>query len=170
MKFLKPITKVTKTIILGVGTAITIGFAAMWGVAANQTYEVSTNNSIGIGSKNYNKKWTGSDKDPIDTKKYKSYDDFIAQINKGSNQGLKDAVNSNHTLWISGIVLTSIGIATFGVGCYLLMFTEDKDADGEISRKLAMMQKLEEEYDNAVKELEDTDEDCIILKEEIKEE
>ncbi len=170
MKFFKPLTKVTKTIILGVGTAITIGFAAMWGVASNQTYEVSSNRYVGIGAKNFNQEWIDINDKPTETNKYKSYDDFIAQINKGSNQGLKDAVNSNHALWISGIVLTSIGIATFGVGCYLLMFTEDKDADGEIARKLAMMQKLEEEYDNAVKELEDSDEDCVIVKEEIKEE
>ncbi len=169
MKFLKPVTKVTKTIILGVGTAITIGFAAMWGVATNQTYQVSNDKYIGIGAKNFNNEWTDLNKDPINTKKYKNYDDFIATINRENNTKLKDAVNSNHALWISGIVLTCIGITTFGIGCYLLMFTEDKDADGEIARKLAMMQKLEEEYNNAVKELEDSDEDAVIIKEEIQE-
>ncbi len=170
MKFLKPVTKVTKTIILGVGTAFTIGFAAMWGVATNQTYQRGNHDYIGIGSKNFNDQWTDLNEKPTNTNKYENYNQFRDAINKGTDSKLKNAVNQNYAMWISGIVLTSIGITTFGIGCYLLMFTEDRDKDGSIARKAAEMERLNAEYEAALKDLNDSNEDAVIIKEEIEEE
>ncbi len=169
MKFLKPVTKVTKTIILGVGTTMTIGFASMLGVASNETFKISTSKIIGIGSQNYNKYWDDKNKE-FTTNEYKDYFAFLDQIQKNSNQALVNAVNQNHALWITGIVFTAIGITTFGLACYLLMFTEDRDKDGSIAKKAAEMERLNAEYQAALKDLNNSDEDAVIIKEEIEEE
>lgn len=169
MKFLKPISKITKTIILGVGTIATIGFAAMIGVSSNQTYQVSKDKKIGIGSNNFNSVWENGQ--VVDNKQYANYDDFLIKIKAGNDEALKQLVQSNHSLWISGIVLTSLGIFTFGLGCYLLMFVEDKDIDGDIlTKKAKELERLQEEFASAQQELINSQEEGIIVLEEIKEE
>ncbi len=110
-----------KIICLSVGLVGTIGFGSMWGISTNQTYQFESGTIKGIGSNNYNCTWDKNNELQVNVEPFSSYHSFIEAFNKSSNKSLKDAINLNYNLWITGIVLTSIAISlVFGNAIALL--------------------------------------------------
>ncbi len=107
--------KLIKAISLSMGLVSTIGFGTMWGISANNTYQLANGTIIGIGINNYNDIWDINHQLQINVNPYDSYQAFIdANHKNSSNLSLLKAINTNYNLWISGIILTSMSM----LGCF----------------------------------------------------
>ncbi len=96
---------------LSCGLVGTIGFGTMWGISANQTYQLKDGMVKGIGINNFNRSWNQKGVLQLNTSPDPSYQAFITKTNTSeTNQPLVKAINTNYHLWISGIVLTVISM------------------------------------------------------------
>ncbi len=100
----------TVSLIVGLGFLGTIGFGTMWGISANNTYQLKDGSIKGIGVNNYNCTWNKNQQLQESIKPYDSYQSFRYDWLNNDDKLLVSAINTNYNLWISGIVLTSISV------------------------------------------------------------